>query len=350
MKFDLPNNNSDTTLNTPGYMGEIDTSKLCDHVNGQKDLRVLTNDKDFANIEKYSDDFSSKRTLDDIFVKKVLDNDLFKKRQELLNLKEQNKKFICVKIPGYVIDDACLQKAYTYFPADGEQPNDKQAPLFSCANLENHPFDPVTKWYMQMFGYSADENGQESTPLKMGFNAQQKPNPILATYSRSAEMMQKEGMSEQDIEYSNKAANYIKDSFWCIFRIIAATPPGRILLYRLLIEIHRTKDGAGAAENDTYTPTLKNKKHRDGIRSLAIDRTANNSYIWEYFGDESKISLNICPLARFSTQIKKQTTANIIQTVELYLLIRFSSMNCSIGTTICGIQTGAQRRVAKGFA
>ncbi|MDR0556107.1 MAG: hypothetical protein LBG20_03860, partial [Holosporaceae bacterium] len=101
------------------------------------------------------------------------------------------------------------KNGYMCFPVDGHQPNTRQAALWSCANagthmtLEQRLASPVTEWYIERF-------------------------KSIIKFQTSGE--------KQEV-------------FWNMFREIASDPVGRILLYRLLIEIYRVDiRGAGCTE------------------------------------------------------------------------------------------------------
>jgi hypothetical protein len=98
-----------------------------------------------------------------------------------------------------------------YFPTDGNQPTTPAAAQWSCANVEaNNLASLITVWYVnaffgRYFGFAAGP-------------APQAPGQIMVSLGGTpAERM----------------------SFMRAFRTIAANPVGRVLLYRLLIEIRR---------------------------------------------------------------------------------------------------------------
>jgi hypothetical protein len=89
---------------------------------------------------------------------------------------------------------------------------------------------------MQMFG--VDQEG--ATPLKMGFGKNDEPCPI----------------SQFDLYYRVSILKFKE-----MFIKLASNPAGRILLYRLLIEIRRTKGESGAPEMSEFciNPDDRNK-------------------------------------------------------------------------------------------
>jgi hypothetical protein len=84
--------------------------------------------------------------------------------------------------------------------------------------------------------------------------------------------------------------------FWNTFRQIAENPVGRVLLYRLLIEIRRQNNGNGAQEAGIDVVNLDD---RNGARTLMIKYNIEDGggiYSWEYQdaegGQNAEISCN----------------------------------------------------------
>lgn len=117
--------------------------------------------------------------------------------------------------------DPTKGKIFIYFPIDGHQPTTERAAHWSQANTDNDPNSPITKWYMRMFGWT-DPNNTDDVALHMGFIGDFH-NAIIEV-SSNIEGVSKEAAAE---------------NFWGIFRSVATDPVGRVLLYRLLIEIRR---------------------------------------------------------------------------------------------------------------
>lgn len=155
-----------------------------------------------------------------------------------------------------------------YFPVDGRQPTTPEAVAWSCANVDvdNREDSPITKWYMRMFGWT---NSPEETPLQMGF-APLTSEELGDLYKKWNNLIEKKfylntslGNSDQDITskpetiitFDKSMDENNKQKFWEIFHEEASVPVGRILLYRLLIEIRRTRGGIGAL--DSGTPETK---------------------------------------------------------------------------------------------
>ena len=70
-----------------------------------------------------------------------------------------------------------------------------------------------------------------------------------------------------------------QQNFWEKFGFIVSDPVGRVLLYRLLIEILRTND---ANNLDCYEDGSHTNAQREGIRSIEI-RSANNGFSFDPF-------------------------------------------------------------------
>jgi hypothetical protein len=144
-----------------------------------------------------------------------------------------------------------------FFPVDGSQPTTEQAVKWSCANVQD---DAVTEWYMKMFGLQTEE-------LHMGFsNASNSITPdSIITLDNSV------GEQKTGICVLGETPATRKDAFIENFRIIASTSVGRVLLYRLLIEIRRQKNGDGCCETKIMdAKSSENRAFRDKARSIII--------------------------------------------------------------------------------
>lgn len=118
------------------------------------------------------------------------------------------------------------------FPSNGRQPTTEEAVEWACANADLDVSDedrlnsPITQWYMKMFGV-VDMNGavseNENDYIKAGYDGNNN-NKRIISYDASM--------------------NEYKETFIDNFKKIASTSVGRVLLYRILIEIRR-KDGNG---------------------------------------------------------------------------------------------------------
>ncbi|MDR1591107.1 MAG: hypothetical protein LBR92_03915 [Puniceicoccales bacterium] len=111
----------------------------------------------------------------------------------------------------FTLQDLTGANADIYFPIDGRQPTTPNAAVWSCANVDaNNLASPITQWYWdafftQNFGFAAGA-------------APQAPGQIMVLTG---------------------GTHTERTSFTGAFRTIAANPVGRVLLYRLIIEIRR---------------------------------------------------------------------------------------------------------------
>lgn len=105
------------------------------------------------------------------------------------------------------------------FPSDGSQPTTEDAEVFAHADAASLKNDDITEFYLQLFG------GGDGQPLSGGWDQEEPaPQPII--------------QCDDDT---------VQDVFWDIFKTIANTRSGRLLLYRLLIEIWRVEKPKGAS-------------------------------------------------------------------------------------------------------
>jgi hypothetical protein len=155
---------------------------------------------------------------------------------------------------------------HIYFPADGRQPPANVVARLACANIEANDINSsVTKWYVKAFGGSTGLNaaygiaGIVGAPRwlllpPMGFTA-----AIVPTSARIVTI---------NMAAAGTPANFDRD-FWQTFRIIASDPVGRVLLYRILIEIRRQNAGNGSCENG-INPLGGVLSRRNYCRSIVI--------------------------------------------------------------------------------
>lgn len=184
-----------------------------------------------------------------------------------------------------------------YFPFDGHQPTTREAATWSCAYVDNTLTSPITEWYMQMFGWRrrAVAGLPAVNLLKMG-KASIHPTPkgkgapcpqtidkaILTLSPLSERAASRFAHSRTGLQMSRQ------EIFWDNFRQIASNPVGRVLLYRLLIEIRRENSYIGAIETGISGNDNNVISQRNNCRSLVI------SFIDEsYFSkDDEFLGLN----------------------------------------------------------
>lgn len=190
--FDLPHDHNNPALDTPGYQFTLDMNEVT-----RNTLSGIAN----------------------------------------FQLVVDGNRLVWIKIPQ------AIDTAHVFFPEDGHQPTTKEAVSWSCANIDNREDSPITEWYMQMFGVIPVN--QEGSFLKAGWSGQpnnSQPTKIIVfpipTGKNSYNHYQiNNGMIEDPDRPDNKISRM--NFFQKQFRKIASTSVGRVLLYRLLIEIRR---------------------------------------------------------------------------------------------------------------
>lgn len=162
------------------------------------------------------------------------------------------------------------------FPKKGKQPTTAEAALWSCANIND---DAVTEWYMRMFGWTAPEEN-EKKPLEMGFGIADNGKklisaPIIHAYDKGDDLEEQEEIMTFELQ----------NIFWQTFRQIASNPVGRVLLYRLLIEIRRVDKNGNECIERQYTHLRKPDKRQLFYRktNLSIYITSLIKDDWTYF-------------------------------------------------------------------
>lgn len=147
---------------------------------------------------------------------------------------------------------------HLYFPVDGSQPSTADAGAWSGARYNDPDNNRVTDWWVRVFGGNLAVNqihrGMYDTLAEpeMGFNATGQPHII-----------------QIDTTIAGTPAGF-EQQFWQTFREIASDPVGRVLLYRLLIEIRRTDNVTheGCCEDGIATIIGRND-----LRSIEIKHT-----------------------------------------------------------------------------
>jgi hypothetical protein len=167
-----------------------------------------------------------------------------------------------------------------YFPRNGVQPTTPEAVQYSCANIDNRENSPITTWYMQMFGVipvvPAAPGGGGPVFVQAGWNNAAPP------------------VAQQIISFHASINNSIvSDPDHCIrvqrdnlfiqnFKRLASTSVGRVLLYRILIEIRRHNPGGnvGCLENGINPAHLL--AYRNSSRTLEIQWGSRFLYGYTY--------------------------------------------------------------------
>ena len=166
----------------------------------------------------------------------------------------QNGKF-CehVIVPGTT--------CHLYFPVDGSQPDTVDVGKWSGARYGSTGLnnDAVTDWWIRIFG------GRQAVTDSYEWricDLLQEPEMVLDL----------DGYAVHIIRFTGEKRDFVfRKVFWQAFRLIAADPVGRALLYRLLIEIRRTDDTAigGCCGDDVEVVDLA---ERNNCRNIAIIR------------------------------------------------------------------------------
>ncbi|MDR0556109.1 MAG: hypothetical protein LBG20_03870 [Holosporaceae bacterium] len=169
-----------------------------------------------------------------------------------------------------------------YFPEDGHQPTTQEAVEYSCATVN----DPrIIEWYVAMFGGSStigvganavNFNQAGGIDIKAGFG---NAPPGGGNQPRQKIILLDASMTH--VGCCRSCSYDYHDNFWNLFRQVAANPVGRILLYRLLIEIRRIDNtGDGIAE---VTLGIRPSAIRNRSRRISVIRTHGNE--WNFFPD-----------------------------------------------------------------
>lgn len=147
-----------------------------------------------------------------------------------------------------------------YFPQDGHQPTTPEAAAWSCSNVNNNN---ITDWYVRAFG------GETGLALSQGQQA-----PVSDSGPRMGILYPMTSISTNIITVNVVDAiadriNNFDQQFWQAFREIASNPVGRVLLYRILIEIRRQNAIDGCCENGIALGIVSLEK-RNFCRSIVV--------------------------------------------------------------------------------
>lgn len=178
-----------------------------------------------------------------------------------------NCKHIIVPVANYDL----------YFPADGSQPDTADAGLWSGARNTGHPNDnEVTNWWVRVFG------GDRAVELSNRHGIPGVDNAILMGFDAA-------GAQAHIIQVAAGTPVGFEQQFWQTFRIIASNPVGRVLLYRLLIEIRRMDvAGDGCCEDGINIIDLND---RNICRSITIVNS-HDGFCFDSFTPSIEFDLN----------------------------------------------------------
>lgn len=173
-----------------------------------------------------------------------------------------------------------------FFPADGSQPTTANAVNYALANIDNRENSPITDWYMKMFGLIPFQNSgvPVNDYMKSGWNDNATATQAIITFNNDACTgiangnnhnfctMVNGGHAHKVADPNNPAAQISRIAlFRREFRKIASTAVGRVLLYRVLIEIRRhVANNVGSAENQAFVGNTLGTLNNDRCRSIEI--------------------------------------------------------------------------------
>lgn len=206
--------------------------------------------------------------------------------------------FINHVTPGRIFKHFIVGERNIFFRRDGKQPTTQQAAAWSCANINNNN---ITRWYLRMFGCTdpafvgpgvvSVENG--FAPLSAGASSPERQTPSrIITFTNLSPIQEKQ--------------------FWHEFSKIASNPVGRVLLYRLLIEIRRENGGNGCEEQGpNVDPSVD--VQRNNARCLVVghgDSEKDWHYMPTYDGKSPIMSVNFSRVLKFDTLATSPSEAN----------------------------------------
>lgn len=131
------------------------------------------------------------------------------------------------------------------FPSDGSQPTTEDAEIFAHADADSLKNTDITEFYLQLFG-----KGGGGAVISAGWSEKRQRNVPIICFAR--------GGTEET-----------RALFWTTFEKIASTRTGRLLLYRLLIEIWRVEK-PGAQRTAVFS---KGSEEAAGPRSKPVSPT-----------------------------------------------------------------------------
>lgn len=170
-----------------------------------------------------------------------------------------------------------------YFPTNGVQPTTVQAAQYSCAKIDNTEYSPITEWYMQMFAVIpiAPAVIAAAAPpvfVQACWNANASADQKIITFPAGDPKTYNSINQTEIADPDNNGAQISRiDLFRRKFRKIASTSVGRVLLYRILIEIRRHIVNTCCLESKISQPTAT-IGIRNQNRSISIYNSISSSY------------------------------------------------------------------------
>ena len=191
-----------------------------------------------------------------------------------------------------------------FFPMDGRQPTIPEAVEYSCANIDNTEDSPITKWYMKMFGVIPfNENDYIKAGWK-SFKWKDNRGNDLTVQLRTQIISFDTNVDNTQVDDPYTPSQQIgrRKLFVREFRKIASTSVGRVLLYRILIEIRRHTIQKGEVGDDVRTiyqsiPYFLNSyiDSRNSARSLLIKLPSTKQESWNYYQKTLTFDYNHTP-------------------------------------------------------
>lgn len=148
---------------------------------------------------------------------------------------------------------------HLYFPIDGSQPTTAEAGQYSGARYNNPDNNRITDWWVRVFGgnmaVNQIHNGMYDRLIA--------PRMVFKINNHNSHIIR--------VDTRNIPAGF-EQQFWQTFRQIAADPVGRVLLYRLLIEIRRLDNAGinGCCGDEVVLPRRYNLTNRNNCRRIEI--------------------------------------------------------------------------------
>ncbi len=242
-------------------------------------------------------------------------------------------KYVCVIVPETIADtkyneltsNPSLQRlpfnetlnmlvgtsGFIYFPSDGRQPTTEEAVEWSCANADSHLNDeerlnsPITQWYMKMFGVIPFRNEEDPGPddfIKAGYDENNNKKRIISYDFET--MGTDEGYEvSYHVHHDTQQEETRRKSFIDNFMKIASTSVGRVLLYRILIEIRRKDErGNGCFETESIRSanTTQNEAIIKANKTLTIKYSNSNAYCYPDSKCDDPISNDLLILSNAS--------------------------------------------------
>lgn len=188
-----------------------------------------------------------------------------------------------------------------FFPIDGSQPEVADVGEWSGAGYVGQDNDEaVTDWWIRVFG------GNRAVELSHVGQPDILPATIMG--------FDRYGNPEHIIQVMREYTNFER-KFWSTFRVIASTAEGRVLLYRLLIEVRRMDDtGCGCCGPDIYLSDdfWLEKEIRNFFRSVAVCYDATG-YDTEQTTSEVRLRPNAYKVPRFATKTRTTEPSIIVE-------------------------------------